>query len=94
MVAFAVLRQASRVGPARLVAGMRVSLASSSVSKVSKMSSNAMNVGVRAFSVSARRFGNDSSEFLFSIFSLFGCLTCFLSFFQTRLQPKSHFLKN
>jgi len=62
MVAFAVLRQATRVSPARLVAGMRVSLASSSVSKVSKMSSNAMNVGVRAFSGSARRFGNGSSD--------------------------------
>jgi len=62
MVAFAVLRQATRVSPARLVAGMRVSLASSSVSKVSKMSSNAMNVGVRAFSGSARRFGSGSSD--------------------------------
>ena len=62
MVAFAVLRQATRVSPARLVAGMRVSLASSSVSKVSKMSTNAMNVGVRAFSVSSRRFGSGSSE--------------------------------
>jgi len=61
MVAFAVLRQATRVSPARLVAGMRVSLASSSVSKVSKMSMNAMNVGVRAFSVSSRRFGSGSS---------------------------------
>lgn len=62
MVAFTVLRQAARAGPTRLVAGMRVSLASSSVSKVAKMSSNAMNVGVRAFSVSARRFGSGTSE--------------------------------
>ena len=59
MVAFAVVRQVTRVGPARLVAGMRVSLASSSVSKLSKMS---MNVGVRAFSGTARRFGDSPSE--------------------------------
>jgi hypothetical protein len=58
MVAFTVLRQATRVGPARLVAGMRVSLASSSVSMVSKRSPNAMNVGVRAFSGSAKVFGS------------------------------------
>ena len=62
MVAFAVLRQATRVSPARLVAGMRVSLASSSSSMVSKMSSNAMNVGVRAFSGSATRFASGTSE--------------------------------
>ena len=62
MVAFTVLRQATRVGPARLVAGMRVPLASSSVSKIFKMSTNAMNVGVRAFSGSARRFGDSPSE--------------------------------
>ena len=62
MVAFTVLRQATRVSPARLVAGMRVSLASSSTSKVSKMSLNAMNVGVRAFSGSATRFGDGTSE--------------------------------
>jgi len=62
MVAFAVLRQATRVSPARLVAGMRVSLASSSVSKISKMSTNAMNVGVRAFSGSARRFGDSPTD--------------------------------
>jgi len=66
MVAFAVLRQAARMSPARLVAGMRVSLASSSVSKVSKMSSNAMNVGVRAFSRSAMRFGSGSSDIALS----------------------------
>ena len=59
MVAFTVLRQATRVGPARLVAGMRVPLASSSVSKIFKMSTN---VGVRAFSGSARRFGDSPSE--------------------------------
>ena len=63
MVALTILRQATRVGPARLVAGMRVSLASSSTSKVSKMSLNAMNVvGVRAFSGSATRFGSGTSE--------------------------------
>jgi hypothetical protein len=62
MVAFTVLRQAARASPTRLVAGMRVSLASSSACKVSKMSSNAMKVGVRAFSVSARRFGSGTSE--------------------------------
>jgi hypothetical protein len=79
MVAFAVLRQATRVSPARLVAGMRVSLASSSVSKTSKMSTNAMNVGVRAFSGSARRFGNSPCEQLFlSVFLFFIVLTFFL----------------
>lgn len=62
MVAFAVLRQATRVSPARLVARMRVSLASSSVSKVSKISTNAMNVGIRAFSGSATRFGSGTCE--------------------------------
>ena len=62
MVALTILRQATRVGPARLVAGMRVSLASSSTSKVSKMSLNAMNVGIRAFSGSATRFGSGTSE--------------------------------
>ena len=67
MVAFT-LRQAARASPARLVAGMRVSLASSSASScfarsiVSK-TSNVMNVGVRAFSGSARRFGSGTSEF-------------------------------
>lgn len=68
MVAFAVLRQATRASPARIVAGMRVPLASSSASScfarsmVSKSSWNAMNIGVRAFSGSVRRFGSGTSE--------------------------------
>jgi len=68
MVASTVLRQATRTSPARLVAGMRVSLASSvsscfTRSMVSKISSNTMNVvGVRAFSGSARRFGSGTSD--------------------------------
>ena len=70
MVAFTILRQATRAtaGPARLVAGMRVSLVSSASSCsarpiVSKLSSNAVRgVGVRAFSGSARRFGSGTSE--------------------------------
>jgi len=68
MVAFTLLRQAARASPARLVAGMRVSLASSSASSscfarsmVSK-TSNVMNVGVRAFSGSARRFGSGTTD--------------------------------
>jgi len=66
MVAFTVLRQAARANSTRLVAGMRVSLASSSASKVSKMSSNAVNVGVRAFSVSARRFASGTTDIALS----------------------------
>ena len=69
MVALNALRQATRVGPARLVAGMRVSLASSSVSSsfarsmVSKMSLNTMGtMGARTFSGSASRFGSGTSE--------------------------------
>jgi cysteine sulfinate desulfinase/cysteine desulfurase-like protein len=64
MVAFTVLRQATRANPARLVAGMRVSLTSSCFARsmVSKPTLNAMNVGVRAFSGSARRFGRSTSE--------------------------------
>lgn len=68
MVAFTVLRQATRASPARLVAGTRVSVVSSSASSclarcmVSKMSSNVLNVGVRAFSGSTSRLGNSSSE--------------------------------
>ena len=69
MVAFTILRQATRASPARLVAGMRVSLVSSASSSlarpvVSKMASNVMNVGTRGFSSSARRFGSGTSEFL------------------------------
>jgi len=68
MVAF-VLRQSTRVSPARLVAGMRVSLASTSASSfarsfmVSKVSSN---VGVRAFSGSARRSGSGTTDIALS----------------------------
>lgn len=68
MVVLTALRQATRANPARIVAGTRVSLVSSSALScftrctVSKMSSNAMDVGVRAFSGSARRFGSGSSE--------------------------------
>lgn len=68
MVAFTLLRQATRASPARLVAGMRVSLASSSASSscfarsmVSKTSTLG-NVGVRAFSGSARRFGSGTTD--------------------------------
>ena len=73
MVGFTVLRQATRVSPARLVAGMRVSLASSSPSRVSKMSSSVMNVGIRAFSGSARRFGSGTSEWLLFSSASFWC---------------------
>jgi len=67
MVAITLLRQAARASPARLVAGMRVSLASSSASScfarsmVSK-TANVMNVGVRTFSGSARRFGSGTTD--------------------------------
>ena len=83
------LRQATRASPARLVAGMRVSLVSSASSSlarpvVSKMASNVMNVGVRAFSSSVRRFGSGTSEFslavLFPVFFFFSSPSLLLDF--------------
>jgi len=65
MVAFTVLRQATRASPARLVSGMRVSLVSSAFARPSSIVSkktNVMSLGVRAFSGSARRFGSGTTD--------------------------------
>jgi len=74
MSAFSALRSATRAGPARLVSGMRVSLASSIAGRAYRI--GALNVartaGTRAFSVTAGRFGSGTSEFSFSrVFTTF-----------------------
>lgn len=61
MSPIAALRTAARVGPARLVAGMRVSLAARPM--VARMAPSTMT---RAFSASAGRFGSGTSECLFA----------------------------
>ncbi|CAA7261184.1 unnamed protein product [Cyclocybe aegerita] len=64
MSAIAALRTASRVGPARLVAGMRVSLASSVTRPAMRL--GALNLarpaGLRAFSATSGRFGSGTTD--------------------------------
>jgi hypothetical protein len=60
MSAIAVLRNATRAGPARLVAGMRLSSIARPVSRFAP--SMTRSAGVRAFSVTTGRFGSGSSE--------------------------------
>jgi hypothetical protein len=61
MSPIAALRTAARVGPARLVAGMRVSLAARPM--VARMAPSTVT---RAFSASAGRFGSGTSECSFA----------------------------
>ena len=60
MLAIAALRNVTRTGPARLVAGMRMSSVARPVSRFAP--SMTRTTGVRAFSVTAGRFGSGSSE--------------------------------
>lgn len=58
MSAFAALRTVARVGPARMVSGVRVALAARPLARAAPVAV------ARAFSVSAGRFGSGTSEYL------------------------------
>ncbi|KAH9478223.1 Mitochondrial acidic protein mam33 [Psilocybe cubensis] len=65
MSAIAALRNVTRVGPARLAAGMRVSMVSTMVRPMSKMTV-AKVAGARAFSATSGRLGSGSSDLALS----------------------------
>ena len=66
MSIFAAVRSAARVGPARLVGGMRVN-AASSLTRSARLVAAPVNA-TRAFSVSSARFGSGSCAYFLLFF--------------------------